>query len=359
MLLIEIKELESYLPTGKWRDANKLLSYVEEEEQHVLIPILGNELFDDLVGRYMEAVGTYGGVTPDLFPASDVDIYIKLIRICQKVQLYMAMANNIGLFAVSFNQGGGFNVASSENYDAAGKDALDRLEKDSFRKAHRNIDYMLSVLEYDAKSSEPKFADKWMNSEYFYFHDDLLISRSIILQRYLNINHSRERYIELVPDLRYAQNTYLEPALGCELMQAFVDRNTKVVPPVPEPVEGEGGVDDTPTQEWIDEQRLLWIKAEGLLRAAEACYAEHRNVKMRRSDSLTDADMSLARAIALIREHQEYFMPYVQSAPFYVEPVQGEEQETDPNCICGEPAQFDPCDPGNAITVLNPGLRRF
>ncbi|MGN0091279.1 MAG: DUF6712 family protein [Alloprevotella sp.] len=369
MLLIENKEIDSYLPTSKWRNANDLLSYVEEEEQNVVIPILGESLFNELVSRYEEMVGRYGGVTTNLLPSEHVDEHIRMIRYCQKIQLFMALANNVGLMAVSFNQGGGFNMASSDNYDSADKETLNRLERDAFRKAHRNIETMLYELERDAKKPEPLFAEMWRESDYFYFKAGVLISRADVLNNYLNIGNSRERYIELLPDLRYAQNTYLCPELGSELMQAFVDRNTQVIPMQPkteaseeEETAGEGGEEPTPqhTPEWLQRQRMLWAKAEDALRASLACYAEYRNVKMRRPESLENAEMSRAQAVKLIRDNQEYFMPYVATSPFYVEPDKEEEKQPEnPRCICGEPSRFDPCDPGNAITVLNPTLRRY
>lgn len=361
MLLRETKELESYLPTSKWRNANALLSYVEEEEQNAVIPILGEELFGELVNTYEKMSGEFGGVTPDILPAQYADLSVRLIRLCQKIQLYLALANNAGLLAVSFNQGGGFNVVSSDNYDPADKESLNRMERDAFRKAHRNVDALLAELERDAKRETPQYAELWKQSDYFYFKAGLLISRADILQNYLNIQGSRERYIELVPDLRYAQSTYLTPALGRELMQAFVERNTRLIPVPPAASEEEDEEKAEQMHEWAKVQRMRWLEAEDLLRAAMSCYTEHRNTKLRRPDSLTDADMSLARAVAVMREHTEYFMPYIQSAPFYEEPAQGgsEQQADDPRCICGEPAHFDPCDPNNAITVLRPGLRRF
>ena len=377
MLLIENKEVDAYLPTGKWRNANDLLSYVEEEERNVVLPILGERLFDELVSRYKEMVGKYGGVTENILPAEHVDEYVRMIRFCQKIQLFMALANSIGLLSVSFNQGGGFNMASSDNYESADKETLNRLERDAFRKAHRNIETMLFELEHDAKRPEPLFAEMWRESDYFYFKAGLLISRADVLNNYLNIGNSRERYIELVPDIRYAQNTYLRPELGRELFQAFVDRNTQVIPVQPKPEapeeeeetpegaspEEQGGGETTPqpAPEWLQKQRMLWAEAEDMLRASLAFYVEESNGKLRRPKSLENAEMSKAKAIALIRDNQEYFMPYVATAPFYVETEKKEEekQPADPRCICGEPSKFDPCDPGNAITVLNPTLRRY
>ena len=339
------KEITALMPTEKWRDAQSLLSYVEEEEQMVIIPILGTELFDVLEQAYRKAVVKYGGITPDLYPVDEVDGSVRLIRICQKIQFYLAISNNIGLFSVSMNRGGGFNVASSDNYERADKESLDRLEKDSFRKAHRSIDTLLMELERDAKKTKPSFAELWKKSRYFYLKADLLITTADDLQNYLNIGASRERYIELDPDLRYAQNTYLRPSIGSELMQAFVERNRTAIPPA---------------EDADAEKRRLWDEADSRLRAALAGYAEHRNVKLRRPDSLAEADMSLAQAIELMKSNQSAFEPYIKSSPFYTEAVQhGKEEGSDPRCICGEPAKFDPCDPNNAITVLRPTLFRY
>ena len=43
-----------------------------------------------------------------------------------------------------------------------------------------------------------------------------------VLQEYINIYDSREKYIQMLPDLRYIQEDILEPAIGEDLMSYFV-----------------------------------------------------------------------------------------------------------------------------------------
>lgn len=352
MILTLTQEIESYLPTSKWKDAQGLLAYIEEEEANLLLPVLGEELLDYLTEQYDELVDEYQGITPQVFPSDKVDDAVRLIRMCQKAVLYMALANNSGLMAVSFNKGGGMNVVSAEYYEAADKESIARFERDAYKKAHRNIDAILTLLERDAQKAEPQFAEKWKKSRYFYLQSHLLITTAMQMQDYLDIKGSRERYIELVPDLKYCQATYLTPRVGDALMKAFVAQATdaSVVPTV---------TDNSKTEEEIltanEAIRNDWSEALDRLRAALANYTEHRNMKLRRDDSLSEADMSMARALEYISAHQGSFLPYIESSPLYVAP------EVTPTARpekSDKPA-FDRENPRNMITVLPTGLNRW
>lgn len=352
MLLTLESEILAYLPTSKWRDVDRLLTVIEEEEENTLVPILGRKLFDHLNERYEELVSEYGGITPDVIDKNATDETVRVLRVCQKVVLYLALGNNSGLLGVSLNAGGGMNVASSEYYDSADKDSVARFERDTWKKAHRNIDTLLSMLERDAQKEEPLFAEMWKESPYFYLKRNLLFSTAMQMQDYLDIKSSRERYIELVPDIRYCQGVYLTPQIGEELMKQFING----VAPV-----GNGNSDGKANAEALNKKAQIcgdWAEASDRLRIALAGYVEHRNTKMRRADSLSEADMSLARAIQYIREHQDSFEPYVQSSPFYVKPEEESVASETHSDVCPGHA-FDPCDPDNMITVLRPNLRRW
>lgn len=343
MLLTLESEISAYLPTSKWRDADRLLSVIEEEEENTLVPILGRRLFDHLNHEYEMLLENHGGITPDVISKDATDDTVRLLRVCQKIILYLSLGNNSGLLGVSFNAGGGMNVASSEYYDNADKDSIARFERDTWKKAHRNIDTLLSLLERDAHKEEPLFAELWRSSPYFYLKSNLLFSTAMQLQDYLDIKGSRERYIELVPDIKYCQGIYLSPQVGEELLNAFIKTNTErnILP-----------VADAPS----DDVREYWREASDRLRTALACYIEHRNTKLRRPDSLSEADMSLARAIQYISDHQSSFEPYVSSSPFYRAEEEVEAKSSNPELFN---LTFDPHDPDNMITVLRPTLRRF
>ena len=348
MILTETQEIASYLPTSKWRDAQSLLSYTEEEESNVLLPVLGQELLDWLTEEYERLVDEEGGITVQQYPTDKVDDTVRLIRICQKVVLYMALANNSGLLTVSFNSGGGLNMVSAENYDTADKETIARFERDAYKKAHRNIDAMLTLLERDAKKEEPVFAGMWKKSRYYYLQSNLLITTAMQMQDYLDIKGSREKYIELVPDLKYCQSTYLTPQVGDELMKAFIASATdaSVIPSVSD----DATVESIPTNEEIQEH---WKEALDKLRASLANYAEHRNPKLRRGDSLSEADMSAARALDYIRSHQNSFLPYIVNSPLYVAP------DPTPTAKKNPPSRCQQAESESPLFVLRPTLNRY
>lgn len=352
MILSRPQEIESYLPSSKWRDAQSLLAYTEEEEANILEPILGQELLDYLTERYDELVADRQGITTQEFPVNEVDDTVRLIRMCQKAVLYMALANNSGLLSVSLNPGGGLNVVSAEYYEKADNESLKRFERDAYKKAHRNVDAILTLLERDAQKAEPRFAEMWKKSRYFYLQSHLLITTATQMQNYIDIKGSRERYIELVPDLKYCSSTYLAPRLGDALMKAFIQSATDadIIPTVK---------DETKTEAELlamnAEVKADWNEALDRLRASLATYTEHRNLKLRRQDSLSEADMCMANALEYIKEHQNSFLPYIESSPLYVreQNVMSIKQSKQEN-----PA-FDRNNPKNMIAVLPTTLHRW
>lgn len=310
MLLTKNEEIEACLPTSKWDDADRLLGLVEEEEEHVVVPILGRELYEYLVAQYEELVSSLGDIsaTNESLSREEVTDEIRIIRLCQKIQLYMALANNAGLLAVSFNPGGGLNVASAEYYDKADKESINRFERDAWKKAHRNVDTLLSLLERDAQSAEPKFAEMWKKSRYFYLRGDLLFTTAVQMQDYIDIKESREKFIELIPDIKYCQSVFIETEVGSELLDAFVRTATdaEVIP--------EG-------------QSEVWREAMDRLRTALAHYVAQENEKLRKGNSLPNAELSRARALRYITEHQEAFLPHIETSPLYVKTEEVEETE--------------------------------
>ena len=352
MLLTKHEEIQACLPTSKWDDADSLLGLMEEEEEHVVVPILGRELYDHLVDRYGELVGEYGDISAtnaDLARENVTD-EIRLIRLCQKVQLYMALANNAGLLAVSFNSGGGLNIASAEYYDKADKESINRFERDAWKKAHRNIDSMLSLLERDAKSKHPMFAELWKKSRYFYLRGDLLFTTAVQMQDYVDIKDSREKFIELIPDIKYCQSVFIETEIGAELMDAFVRTATdSSVIPSAKPSEIEGFTEGELLAK-NGEIRGIWFEAMDRLRTSLAHYVMQENEKMRKGNSLPNAELSRARALRYISENQEAFMPYIETSPLYTKPAEPAETEKRP--VRGEGYKT------KAIFTLTPNLYR-
>lgn len=355
MILTTIEEIDAYLPTNRWKNAESLLSVIEEEEENYLVPVLGRELFRSIEEKYTKLLEDNGGITPEFIPKADITV--RLIRTCQKAVLFFALANNSGLLAVSLNPGGGMNQMGADGYDPADDKSVARFERDTWKKAHRNIDALLAMLEEDAQSNEPKFADLWKKSQYFYLKEGLLFSTAVLMDEYLSIEGSRERFIKLVPDIRYCQDVYLRPQVGDELMNAFIDTVTANdviptdAPDSSKPSDSEGTSSPTPD----NEKMKSWRTALSRLRMALALYVENRQPKMRRPESLDEANMAIARALAFIRYRQDDFLPYIKSSPLYTPPPsEAEKPKSDETPMFS----YDPNDPNNAVLAM-PTVRRY
>lgn len=261
-----MNEIQSLMPTAKWDRPQQLFGYIQEEEVTALQPLLGDKLYRYLLeeydrlrdpdkglvditattvrptrkakidpklahadvterieqihqGKYRE---TYTTPVPGEKEVSSEDMHIiELLRICQQIEFYRMLSHKAGLLTVSFNEGGGMNVSSAENYDPADEKRLDRVAKDAFMSAGRSTDTLLLFLEADAKS-ERQFTEMWMEADAFYLHKNLLFQTAHVLDQYLDINGERQAYTKLVRDIRFCQNTYLRPRIGSKLLKAMV-----------------------------------------------------------------------------------------------------------------------------------------
>ena len=262
MLITTQNEILSLMPTAKWDRPQQLFGYIEEEEAVALEPLLGNSLYQWLLGEYDRLRGIYTDITattvrptgkakedarlghadvterleqisqgryreiyeapePGEKDVPEEDLHtIRLIRICQQIEFYRMIAHKAGMLTVSFNEGGGMNVVTADNYDAAEEKAKDRVVKDAFMSAGRAVDSLLLFLEADAKDQR-QYTDMWSEADAFYLNKDLLFQTAQVLQKFLPVA-GRLEYVELVRDIRFCQMTYIRPAIGDKLLKAVV-----------------------------------------------------------------------------------------------------------------------------------------
>lgn len=380
MFITNIDEIKAYLPTTVWQNPDGLFSLLDDTEETYLVPLLGRPLFEYLQTEYKrltvigavlpkdeeEAYGAEsiaeegGGVAGEgAITTKDKEI-IRILRICQAIDIYMTLANNSGILNVSINEGGGMNSVSTGGYDHADKDAINRFEKDAYMKAHRAIDRLLLALEEDARhgqaqgsenqdtASDPEgdtsyFAELWKQSRYFYMQHDTLFTTATEFNRYVNVDRSREVFITLQADIRYCQYTYLCPEIGTELIETLIASLT-----------------DSSLLPTDKKDLRVWQNAIMRLRTALALYTEARNEKLARKHSRNEADLSLARAKEYISAHQEAFGEYLVDSPLYVPPAQDDDAppsnnpSNKPGCSNDDRQQptFDPCDRNNAILTF-------
>lgn len=336
MLVNTTEEIRAYVPTSVYSGDQSLLTLMEETEENILVPILGRKLYDKVCADYEQAVEDYGGVTAAYVDKEKLTPEIRLIRLCQSPVVYIALANSTGILTVSLNDGGGLNQVYTDGYDKADEKAVSRFERDAYFKGRRGLDRLLIFLEEDACSEDPVFAGLWRESRYFYLQGDLLFTTAIEMNRYLDIGESREKFIALLPDVRYCQNAYIAPEIGEDLTEALVKWCTRSLE------------SDLFTGEGKDAVNAVWQKAVDKLRMTLALYVESRRPEKQRKYSENDATYAMTQARKFIASNQDQFGDFIKGSPLYVPPVtETPQSET-------KPPLFDYDNPDNVLFVFRP-----
>ena len=249
MILFTNQELRLQIPSNAVDEVANLQGMLDNSEKDFLKPRLGASLYDRLCKYYasIEPVDFCDTVINGSYtdnPWSELLVY------AQRMVANDAMAQNIEKQVLSIN-GSGINVASSSDFAVATKDQIAQ-GKGSFREtAMTSLNNMLSLLEGWAKEvntpmpidtagndTETEAETKrheaieeivtlWQESKYYYYHRDLLFPTCESLYPYLDIRDNRDKFIRLIPDMRFIQSEYLEEAFGEDfiprLLQASED----------------------------------------------------------------------------------------------------------------------------------------
>ena len=273
MILFTNQELRLHLPSNALDEIANLQGMLDNSEKDFLKPRLGASLYDRLCKQYASLdPGVFCDAVTDGTYTSDP--WNELLLYAQRMVANDAMAQNVEKQVLSIN-GSGINVASSSDFAVATKDQI-ASGKESYRQsAMTSLNNLLSLLEGWAKevntpmpidaagdgaegstlsdgsnhgsSSEGTDSGKddtteaekkqheaieeivtlWQESKYYFYHKDLLFPTCESLYPYLDIRDNRDKFIRLIPDIRFIQSEYLEEAFGEDfiprLLQASED----------------------------------------------------------------------------------------------------------------------------------------
>lgn len=255
MILFTNQELRLQIPSNAVDEVANLQGMLDNSEKDFLKPRLGASLYDRLC-KY------YASIEPNDFCDTVINgnytdnPWSELLVYAQRMVANDAMAQNVEKQILSVN-GSGINVASSSDFAAATKDQIAQ-GKESYRQsAMTSLNNMLSLLEGWAKEintpmpidtsgehtdsgndaateAETKrheaieeIVTLWQESEYYYYHKDLLFPTCESLRPYLDIYGNRDKFVRLIPDMLFIQSEYLEEAFGEDfiprLLQASED----------------------------------------------------------------------------------------------------------------------------------------
>ena len=261
MILSTNKELRLILPSNAVDDIANLQGVLDNSEKDFLQDKLGKPLYTRLCEYYT----TLGG--DGFYQQKSDGSYAKkpwsvLLNLAQRMVVNDAMARYAYQQILSVN-GAGVNIASSTDYDPATEKLLDKGVAGYRMEAMVSLNNLLKLLEnwavsinttaeaaatkdgsastevqkdestevQNGESTEvPKDENTeahtaieeivllWQESKYYYLHHDLLFPTCSVLEQYLSVHDNRDKFIRLLPDLRYIQDEYIADVFGDELI---------------------------------------------------------------------------------------------------------------------------------------------
>lgn len=254
MILSTNQELRLILPSNAVDEIANLQGVLDNSEKDFLQDKLGKPLYT----RLCEYYATMGG--EDFYQQKIDGTYAKkpwsvLLNIAQRMVVNDAMARYTYQQILSVN-GAGVNIASSNDYDPATEKLLDKGVAGYRMEAMVSLNNLLRLLEdwavdintpsetaapadgststevpkgestdvpkdesTEAHAAIEEIVLLWQESKYYYLHHDLLIPTCSILEQYLSVHDNRDKFIRLLPDLRYVQDEYIADVFGDELIE--------------------------------------------------------------------------------------------------------------------------------------------
>ncbi len=239
MLISTLEELRLFSPANAIDNIESLAGFINSSEHDFLQDKLGNALYESLNAYYASTIrNNVEEYINQMIQGENVPAYAQLLYTAQKVVTYDALARAVSVQAISVN-GVGVNVASADDYKTADSSLIADYKKACIKEAHSAINELLVLLEgwtqkagylsEEERESEEfvEIAELWRGSRYFYLAAQLIIPSASVLQEYMNIYDSREKFIQLLPDIRYVQEDILAPIFGEDFLDYIVDVVTK------------------------------------------------------------------------------------------------------------------------------------
>ena len=261
MILSTTKELRLHIPSNAIDEISSLQGILDNSEKDFLRDKLGDSLYNRLCEYYQT-------ISPDDFFMAvsngehNQQPWMQLLLMAQRMVVNDAMARYAYQQILSVN-GAGVNIASSADYEPATEKLLDKGVAGYRMEAMVSLNNLMKLLENwavsintpaeaaatkdgSASTEVPKNESTevqkgestevpneenteahtaieeivllWQESKYYYLHHDLLFPTCSVLEQYLSVHDNRDKFIRLLPDLRYIQDEYIADVFGDELI---------------------------------------------------------------------------------------------------------------------------------------------
>ena len=253
MIISSIQELRLVSPSHAFDTIDGLVGFIDNSEHGFLEDKLGTPLYNALCQWYDQ-----NPVTRSSIADYQTGYWNRLLLMAQRVVGFDALGRSAGMQGVSVNNAG-INMGIADDYPKAPKESIDDYRKTCFTEALKSCDLMLAELERwtteetSATASSGSPADEgtavansqlstlnsqleeerseivslWRKSRYFYLAASMLIPSAVVLQQYLDFDESREKFIRMLPDLRFIQEEIIANSIGEEYLDHLIDVSVK------------------------------------------------------------------------------------------------------------------------------------
>ncbi len=225
MIITTITELRLHSPSHALDSIDSLTGFIDNSEHDFLEEKLGTPLYERLQQWYNTNSSTMSNkaMLPDGSPASPFN---QLCLLAQRCVAFDALGRAIGMQVVSVNNSG-VNVATAEDYERPKKEDIETYRTTCSKESHAALNRLLRQLETwaqtDGNEEQTEIVTLWQQSSYYYLAAGQIIPSCTCLQSYLNIYDSREKFIQLLPDLRFIQEEIIGDTIGSTLLAQVVD----------------------------------------------------------------------------------------------------------------------------------------
>ena len=243
MIISSIQELRLVSPSHAFDTIDGLVGFIDNSEHGFLEDKLGTPLYNALCQWYDQNPTVRSSIAD-----YQTGYWNRLLLMAQRVVGFDALGRSAGMQGVSVNNAG-INMGIADDYPKATKESIDDYRKTCFTEALKSCDLMLAELERwtteETSAAVPDGSPSgetssiihqtsdisersaivalWRQSRYFYLAASMLIPSAVVLQQYLDFDESREKFIRMLPDLRFIQEEIIANSIGEEYLDHLID----------------------------------------------------------------------------------------------------------------------------------------
>lgn len=207
-LITTIAELKQYLALDANAKMATLQPFINEAEQVYIIPLLGQEFYDEFAPLYAASVAE----TPvPLDPAEAA-----LLPYIHRCLAYYTQLLSITHLAVTFGDRG-TRVHLSDDSTAAPRWQQEKLQFQAMKNGDTHADALLRYLE-DHATDFATWAASTANTK----KSGLIVYSTAIASKHISINESRRVYLRLLPTMREVEKRIVNKLIGQEQYDALV-----------------------------------------------------------------------------------------------------------------------------------------